>query len=298
MPRSLVSDWKRVATSGKTADGRTIDPQDLRDIADTYNPATYTAVIWFEHIRYMGNFGSVVEVKAEDIDGGNVALFAKLAPNDRLLQLNKEAQKLFTSIEIQPQFAGTGKPYLRGLAVTDEPASLGTERLHFSRRAGTGNHFGALEPLGDLLASESADESALSFFTRLFQTITSSAPAAPPTTAPENPSMDPKTAEAFAAAVNKLDTVATRLETSATTFSTQKTDPVTTEKTTDPAPAKPSEETTGAVASDSISAAQFNQLKGSLDKLTETFNTALNQGKGQQVPMTTGAVTDEPEPVY
>ena len=51
MPRSLVSDWKRVATSGKTADGRTIDPQDLRDIAATYNPDTYTAVIWFEHIR-------------------------------------------------------------------------------------------------------------------------------------------------------------------------------------------------------------------------------------------------------
>ena len=104
MPRTLVSDWKRVATSGKTADGRTIDPQDLRDMASTYDPATYTAVIWFEHIRYMGNFGSVVEVKTENVDGGKVALFAKLAPNDRLLQLNKEAQKLFTSIEIQPEF--------------------------------------------------------------------------------------------------------------------------------------------------------------------------------------------------
>lgn len=298
MPRSLVSDWKRVATSGKTADGRTIDPQDLRDIAATYNPDTYTAVIWFEHIRYMGNFGSVVEVKAEDVDGGNVALFAKLAPNDRLLQLNKEAQKLFTSIEIQPQFAGTGKPYLRGLAVTDEPASLGTERLHFSRRAGTGNHFGALEPLGDLLPSEAADESALSFFTRLFQTLKSSAPAAPPTPAPENPSMDPKTAEAFAAAVDKLDTVITRLETSAATFSTQKTDPVAIEKTAAVVPVKPPEVQPVPVASDSISTAQFNELKGSLDKLTETFNTALNQGKGQQVPMTTGAVTDEPEPVY
>ena len=105
MPRTLVSDWKRVATSGKTADGRTINPQDLRDMANAYDPAVYTAVIWFEHIRYMGNFGSVAEVKAEDIDGGKVALFAKLAPNDRLLQLNKEAQKLFTSIEIQPEFA-------------------------------------------------------------------------------------------------------------------------------------------------------------------------------------------------
>ena len=32
MPRSLVSFWKRVATSGPTVDGREILPQELRDI--------------------------------------------------------------------------------------------------------------------------------------------------------------------------------------------------------------------------------------------------------------------------
>lgn len=298
MPRTLVSDWKRVATSGKTSDGRTIDPQDLRDMASAYNPATYTAVIWFEHIRYMGNFGSVTEVKAEDLDGGKVGLFARLAPNDRLLQLNKEAQKLFTSIEIKPEFADTGKPYLCGLAVTDEPASLGTEPLHFSRRAGTGNHFGSLEPLGDLTPSDIADESALSFFTRLFQAITPGTPAASHLPAPETSSMDPKTAEAFAAAVDKLGAVATRLETSAASFATQKNEPAVTGKTAAPTTAKPAELPPEPVTSDSITAAQFNELKGSLEKLTETFNTALNQGKGQQVPNTTGAVTDEPEPVY
>ena len=46
MPRSLVSYWKRVATSGPTVDGRVILPQELRDIADTYKPSLYTAVIW------------------------------------------------------------------------------------------------------------------------------------------------------------------------------------------------------------------------------------------------------------
>lgn len=51
-------------------------------------------------------------------------------------------------------------------------------------------------------------------------------------------------------------------------------------------------------AASGITAEQFNTLKGSLDKLTENFNTALNQGKGQTVPNTTGAVTDEPELVY
>lgn len=267
MPRTLVSDWKRVATSGKTADGRTIDPQDLRDMANAYDPAIYTAVIWFEHIRYMGNFGSVVEVKAEDLDGGKVALFAKLSPNDRLLQLNKEAQKLFTSIEIQPEFADTGKPYLRGLAITDDPASLGTEPLHFSRRADTGNYFASVEPLGDLCPPDPGDESALNFVTRLFNQLSGKH-----TPKHETPVMDPKTAEAFAAAVDKLDSVATRLEQVA------------------PAPAESQKP--------DVTAEQFNSLKASLEKLHDTFNTALNQGTGHVIPHSTGPVTEELEPVY
>jgi hypothetical protein len=287
MPRTLTSDWKRVATSGKTVDGRTIDPQDLRDMAETYDPTNYTAVIWYEHIRYMGNFGSVTEVKAEDLEGGKVALFAKLQPNDRLLQINKEAQKLFTSIEIEPNFADSGKPYLAGLAITDQPASLGTEALHFSRRAGTGNYFGSLEPLGELETVDS-EAAALSFFTRLFQRLGGTEPPATPIE--ESTPMDSKTAEAFAAAVDKLGTVATSLETSAATFATQK--PAQTEA---PAPADAvHEQLPGA----GITVEQFNTLKGSVDKLAETFNTALNQGKGRDVPNTTGAITDEPEVVY
>ena len=270
MPRTLVSDWKRVATSGKTADGRTIDPQDLRDMASTYDPATYTAVIWFEHIRYMGNFGSVVEVKTEDVDGGKVALFAKLAPNDRLLQLNKEAQKLFTSIEIQPEFADTGKPYLRGLAITDDPASLGTEPLHFSRRADTGNYFAAVEPLGDLLPPDLGDESALNFVTRLFHQLSGKH-----TPKHETLPMDPKTAEAFAAAVTKLDNVASRLE----QITPAQAEPPKTEAT-------------------SVTAEQFNSLKASLEKLHDTFNTALNHSTGQTIPPSTGPVTEELEPIY
>ncbi|MDU3935344.1 MAG: GPO family capsid scaffolding protein, partial [Serratia liquefaciens] len=43
-------------------------------------------------------------------------------------------QKVFTSMEIRRDFAKTGKAYLVGLAVTDDPASLGTEMLEFSRR--------------------------------------------------------------------------------------------------------------------------------------------------------------------
>ena len=294
MPRSLVTEWKRVATSGKTADGRTIDAQDLRDMAEAYDPAFYTATIWYEHIRYFGSLGTVAELKAEDVDGGKVGLFAKLQPNEYLLRLNKEGQKLFTSIEIQPEFSDTGKAYLRGMAVTDEPASVGTEALHFSRRAEKGAFFANLEPLGDLTATapESDEAAALSFFARVFNALGKGAPESPATPKEETPSMDPKTVEAFAAAVDKLGTVATSLETSAATFAAKPTEPEKPEGTQPEAGKGEGDKATG------VTADQFNTLKTALDELTEKFSAALNQGKGKDVPNTTGAAADNVEAVY
>jgi hypothetical protein len=53
---------------------------------------------------------------------------------DELVELNKRRQKLYTSIEVRPSFADTGEAYLVGLAVTDNPASLGTEMLEFAAK--------------------------------------------------------------------------------------------------------------------------------------------------------------------
>lgn len=303
MPRSLVSDWKRVATSGKTADGRTIAAQDLRDMAENYDPALYTATIWYEHIRYFGSLGTVAALKAEDVDGGKVALFAQLQPNDTLLRLNKDGQKLFASVEIQPNFADTGKAYLSGMAVTDEPASVGTEALHFSRRAGAGNHFGNLEPLGDLAVQEDAEAAAMSFFTRMFKAIgvgPAATPASPATHNSESTPMDQKTVEAFASAVEKLGTVATRLEQSAATFAAQA--PAGTGTTTQPAATGADGKAAGSGTEQQpaagVSTEQFSSLEGKVDKLTELFSSALNQGKGKDVPATTGANGDNEEVVF
>ncbi len=63
-------------------------------------------------------------------------LFAKLEPNQYLLEANKLGQKLFTSIEPNPDYKGQGKCYLMGLAVTDSPASSGVSLLQFSRQEG------------------------------------------------------------------------------------------------------------------------------------------------------------------
>ncbi|MFK0311886.1 GPO family capsid scaffolding protein [Pseudomonas sp. NPDC090233] len=147
MPRSLVSYWKRVAVSGPTADNREITVQELVDCAETYKLSTYTAVIWSEHERWPGSHGTVFAVRlvTENDDPellpGQVALEAQLKPNDKLLHLNDQGEKLFTSVEIRPNFANSGRHYLTGLAVTDEPASLGTQELYFSMRARRSNRY-------------------------------------------------------------------------------------------------------------------------------------------------------------
>ncbi|WP_242913466.1 GPO family capsid scaffolding protein [Brevundimonas pishanensis] len=136
----------RVAVEGATAsDGRTIERVWLEQMAASYNADTYAARVNMEHIRgFTGDgpfkaYGDVRALKTEEveieIDGKTekrLALFAQIDPTDELVTFNKARQKIFTSIEVEPNFSNTGKAYLMGLAVTDSPASLGTEALQFS----------------------------------------------------------------------------------------------------------------------------------------------------------------------
>ncbi|MGQ8702871.1 GPO family capsid scaffolding protein [Serratia marcescens] len=131
----LMTDWVCIATAGKTVDGRTIDEQWLVDIAETYDTNLFTALIWprhdtVENRKYSYNLGTVEAVKLETEDGVK-KLFAQLSPNQFLVDANKAGQKLFTSIEVIEDFAGTGRDYLFGLAATDLPSSVGTTRLEF-----------------------------------------------------------------------------------------------------------------------------------------------------------------------
>ncbi|WP_368300802.1 GPO family capsid scaffolding protein [Kluyvera sichuanensis] len=141
-----ISKWFRIGVAGDTCDGRDISEQDIQDMADGFDPRVYGCRINLEHIRGIYpdspfcRYGDVVELKAEVIDddsalNGKLALFGKIAPLDNLLALLAQGQKVYTSMEIRPNFANTGKCGLIGLAVTDDPASLGTEYLQFCSRA-------------------------------------------------------------------------------------------------------------------------------------------------------------------
>ncbi|WP_025808308.1 GPO family capsid scaffolding protein [Pseudomonas chlororaphis] len=144
--KKLRSKWFRVAVEGGTTDGRTIERAWIEQMAAQYSPNTYGARINCEHIKWawpggeFGAYGDVLACKAEEVEIAGekrLALFAQLQPNDALLALNAKNQKIYTSVEIDPKFAKTGQAYLVGLAITDTPASLGTEALQFSAQHGT-----------------------------------------------------------------------------------------------------------------------------------------------------------------
>lgn len=132
----------RICVEGATTDGRTVQRSWLTDIEKNYDPNVYGARINLEHLGYewMPRFGDVESVHTAEITEGalkgKLALYATLLPTDELIQMNKKRQKVYTSVEIAPKFSDTGEAYLVGLAVTDSPASLGTEMLQFSQQSG------------------------------------------------------------------------------------------------------------------------------------------------------------------
>ncbi|MGH1374410.1 MAG: GPO family capsid scaffolding protein [Cellvibrionaceae bacterium] len=138
MARNLKTSWVIIATSGTTVDGREIDRVWLEEMAEHYNPKVYTAKLWQDHYRFMENGGSVLALKVEPATDpafeGEIHLMAILAPNDWLIEANRQGQFVHTSIEVSENFMGKGIYYLEGLGVTDTPASAGTTELRFNQR--------------------------------------------------------------------------------------------------------------------------------------------------------------------
>ena len=134
----MPSKFFRVATEGATTDGREIQRSWIEQMAKNFNREQYGARVWLEHMRGMlpessfAALGDVLAVEARTVEDGKLALFAQIEALPALVAMNKAKQKIYTSIEVDPNFAKTGEAYLTGLAVTDSPASLGTEVLKFA----------------------------------------------------------------------------------------------------------------------------------------------------------------------
>ncbi|WP_270808254.1 GPO family capsid scaffolding protein [Aeromonas sp. QDB25] len=245
-----------IATEGKAVDGRDITRDWLVDMAETYDPTYYTAVIWPEHDRW-SSYGTVQALKTEEVDG-KLKLFAILCPNRDLIYWNQSGQYQFCSIEPFEQFADLGRTYLIGLGVTDQPASTGTTHLKFSK-SNKGQTIGTSEPLDLSMLKLPKHEKADSFMTKLFSFMTSHgepAPQANPSQS-EDEEMKPEQFDQMLGALTglgaKIDAFSTKLETK-------------------PEPEQPIKATSDPAIMDEkhgITAEQFTKLEQTLTGLTE-----------------------------
>ena len=147
MPGDLRTLPQAICSVGMTVDGREVSQQDIDDIVETYNFSKYGARINLDHSAEFsgwlaknyygmelngGMLGDVMEVFQAKNDDGVICLYAILSPNASFVLLNQSGQAVYYSVEIDYDFQGSGKTYLKGLAATDYPACCYTTRANFS----------------------------------------------------------------------------------------------------------------------------------------------------------------------
>lgn len=166
MSKKFKSKWFRVAVEGATSDKRVIERSWLEQAAKNFKRETFGARIWLEHFRGLfadsafPALGDVLALKTEEVDifgKKKLALFAQIDPTDELVAMNKKRQKMYTSIEIDPAFSDTNQAYMVGLAVTDSPASLGTEMLAFCQQNPETNPFNSRHYSATSMFSEAVE---------------------------------------------------------------------------------------------------------------------------------------------
>ncbi|MCE9945351.1 GPO family capsid scaffolding protein [Aeromonas rivipollensis] len=255
---TLRTGWVCIATEGKAVDGRDITRDWLTDMAETYDPTYYTAVIWPDHDRW-SSYGTVQALKTEEVDG-KLKLFAILCPNRDLIYYNQSGQYQFCSIEPFENFADLGRTYLLGLGVTDEPASIGTTHLKFSK-SNKGQAVGTSEPLDLSTFKLPKHEKADGLIAKLFSFLASHGEQAPQPTSSQ-PEDEDMTKEQFDQMLGALNGLGTKIDGFSAKLDTKPTPEQPAPTTTEPDKV---EEKPG------ITTEQFNKLEQTLASLTDKF---------------------------
>lgn len=271
---TLTTDFVKIGQSGPTIDGRTIKPEWLLQAAEAYSPDVYTALIWPDHFRFQ-NYGKVLELKTEE-EGGVVALYARLQPNASYLMGNQYGQRLFFSMEIDDNFAGSGRAYLLGLAATDSPASLGTSELKFAaRRNSPGSQFYSNVEFSMPVPAEDREPP---WVTRLFKLFT------PNATQREEP-MDAQQYAEMQGKIDGLCAAVTEIKATVAAFTAKPND--------QPPPAAPAAPAAAPVGAESEKytelAAAITKLGAQMDGIAARFEAAR---PGTPVPPTEGPADD------
>ncbi|RSV12280.1 phage capsid protein [Sphingomonas sp. ABOLF] len=166
----------RAFVEGQTiSDGREITPEMIDQIVETFNVETYTPGINIEHISGFSpeppfnRYGDVIAVSSQiddiTIDGKvekRKALYMQVDAHDALVELSKKGQKPFPSVELTPSYSGCGKVGLVAVAFTDNPASIATQKLKFSRSSPDTMFSHGTEGVAITFEAKSADAAGIS----------------------------------------------------------------------------------------------------------------------------------------
>ncbi|WP_261764826.1 GPO family capsid scaffolding protein [Avibacterium paragallinarum] len=273
-----------VATSGYSVDGRQITAAELHEMAESYDPELYTANLWLEHRRFM-SFGQVLELKAEDQPNGETKLYAVIAPNQYLVNMNAEGQGLFSSVEIMPNFRNTGKAYLYGLGVTDSPASVGTTKLDFFKVNPNGSQFGEFVKMDFAIQKDNEeDRMKRGFLGALKEFFSSSAQSNEQTHSENN-----NNKEEISMTEEQLAKFGAVIATAVASAFSAKQEP---EKPAEPKAEQPKE--APAAENQGVTKEEFNQLLTSFQTLEQKFN-ALSQ---EATPVPNGVPVEGKQNVY
>lgn len=214
MAKKLKTGWVILATSGASVDGRIIEKDWLKEMAKHYNPKLFNAKIFPDHYRWMPTGGSVLALKTQKSEEpeleGEIHLMGILAPNDWLIEANRQGQLTHASIEVKEDFMGKGFCYLGGLGVTDTPASAGTTELNFNERIGTDDK---VFSTGQLDISEHMEGQGQTWLDRLFSDSDVQDPNMPPKEFFNTPNQDDDamSKEQLAALTKSLETFGTQI---------------------------------------------------------------------------------------
>lgn len=283
---TLRTGWVCIATEGKAVDGRDITREWLVDMAETYDPTYYTAVIWPEHDRW-SSYGTVQALKTEEVDG-KLKLFAVLCPNRDLVYWNQSGQYQFCSIEPFEQFADLGRTYLIGLGVTDQPASTGTTHLKFSKSS-KGQTIGTSEPLDLSMFKLPKHEKPDSLLSKLFNLLSSHGEHDPQPTPSQSEDEEMKP-EQFDQMLGALTGLGTKIDGFSAKLDAKPTPEQPAPTTTEPDKV---EENPG------ISTEQFSKLEQTLASLTDKFgelNTKIDQFSVEKPGQRPGALGGDDTP--
>lgn len=165
-----------VATEGPTVDGRNISREWIVSMAEKYDPKIYSSVADLEH--YLSPLpdstfcaqGKVVSLSTREVEifgEKKLQLMAVVDANDSIVSLQKAGKKAFASVDVIPNFLGKGFAYLRRLAFTDAPASIGTESMKFSEGGASIERYGSANEIELEFEAESKPGTGELFFTKV-----------------------------------------------------------------------------------------------------------------------------------